>query len=88
MPKSASIGTAKRQRIYARDEYTCVDCGRTMHPDDPDLTLDHIVPLMLGGTDADENLCVMCKPCNERKGHSAPADWKRSDAGWYRKGPL
>jgi hypothetical protein len=30
--------------------------------------LDHIVPSALGGTDAEENICLCCPWCNTRKG--------------------
>ena len=36
------------------------------HPAD-DLTVDHIVPKVRGGTDAASNLRVLCRPCNSRK---------------------
>jgi hypothetical protein len=31
------------------------------------LHLDHVVPLVAGGTDAADNLQVLCEPCNCRK---------------------
>lgn len=53
----------KRQRIYARDGHRCVTCGATKH-----LTLDHVIPRSLGGTNSDDNLQTMCRPCNQAKG--------------------
>lgn len=53
-----------RERILARDGYCCQQCGETegmMH-------IDHIVPKRLGGSDLEENLQVLCKSCNLRKG--------------------
>lgn len=41
----------------------CVDCG---HWDD--LTLDHVVPLILGGRNHPSNWVVRCRPCNSTKG--------------------
>lgn len=52
-----------RHAIYERDEYACVDCGAT-----DDLTLDHIFPWSLGGSDDYDNLRTLCRPCNSRKG--------------------
>jgi len=40
----------------------CTYCGKTH-----DLTLDHIVPLARGGTNAVTNLRVLCRSCNGRK---------------------
>ncbi len=33
-----------------------------------DLSLDHIYPWSLGGPDTVENLRVLCRSCNSRKG--------------------
>lgn len=52
-----------RAFVMERDEYRCCDCGAT-----DDLTLDHIWPYSLGGGDEHENLRVLCRPCNCRKG--------------------
>ena len=51
---------------------TCPDCGRTM--DSGDLngplepTKDHIIPKARGGKGAPDNLRVICRSCNSRKG--------------------
>src|SRR5262245_10158920 len=41
----------------------CMICGS-----DQDLTGDHIVPLSKGGTSTAENIRVLCRRCNSRKG--------------------
>lgn len=43
---------------------TCLRCKR----DDVDLTLDHIVPLKLGGPNIIENAQPLCQSCNSKKG--------------------
>lgn len=59
----AFIPDSVRQLVYARDSYRCVTCGS------PDyLTLDHIRPWSLGGSDDEANLQTMCQSCNSRKG--------------------
>jgi len=57
------ITTAKRNRIYTRDGHRCVLCGATEN-----LTLDHIKPKALKGTNHDANLQTMCATCNNAKG--------------------
>jgi len=52
-----------RLAVYGRDGWRCVTCGSA-----DDLTLDHIAPWILGGSDGAENLQTMCRPCNCRKG--------------------
>ena len=54
---------AHREKVFARDSYTCVSCGAT-----DDLTLDHIVPISKGGGNSISNLQTLCRSCNSRKG--------------------
>lgn len=68
-PKRRSISRATRARVYERDGNRCVECDS---PDD--LTLDHRVPLSRGGTNREDNLQTMCRPCNHRKGGNLPAE--------------
>lgn len=50
-------------RLIERDGYVCVKCGALKN-----LSIDHIVPLSAGGGDSLENLQILCKSCNSRKG--------------------
>lgn len=59
----AQIPDSVRHRVYARDDYRCVTCGSPTF-----LTLDHIHPWSLGGSDDEANLQTMCRSCNSRKG--------------------
>lgn len=52
-----------RRLVMARDNYACVECDAP-----EDLTLDHIFPWSLGGSDKAENLRVLCRSCNSSKG--------------------
>jgi hypothetical protein len=60
-----------RYEILRRDNHTCRYCGATA-PDVP-LTVDHVTPKALGGSDDPSNLVTACKPCNDGKS-SVPAD--------------
>ena len=66
------MAVSKRLRfeILRRDNHTCRYCGGTA----PDvvLTVDHVVPTALGGTDEPSNLVAACKDCNAGKS-SVPA---------------
>lgn len=57
------ISEALRQFVYERDGYRCMQCQAT-----EDLTLDHIHPWVLGGTNEVKNLRTLCRTCNSRKG--------------------
>ena len=52
-----------RKLVVERDGAFCATCGS-----ETSLTIDHIVPVIRGGTDALENLRVLCQSCNSRKG--------------------
>lgn len=57
------IRREKRRAIYNRDSHTCVYCGGKHN-----LTLDHVIPVELGGTNEATNLVTACRRCNSRKG--------------------
>jgi hypothetical protein len=59
----APIPAEVRAAVFDRDDHACAQC----HAVD-DLTLDHIYPWSLGGPDTTDNLRVLCRPCNSRKG--------------------
>lgn len=40
-----------------------------------DLTLDHFLPIYLGGTNERGNLRLACFPCNQAKGNKSPWEW-------------
>lgn len=52
-----------RWEVLARDENRCVICGATER-----LSLDHVIPFSKGGPDTVENLRVLCRYCNSRRG--------------------
>lgn len=61
-------------RIYQRDRGVCQLCGKRISrrfapPDPRSATLDHIVPLSLGGRHASENVQLAHFGCNARKGN-------------------
>jgi 5-methylcytosine-specific restriction endonuclease McrA len=51
-----------RERVMARDNYTCQICGSTAES-----TIDHIIPVVAGGEASEDNLQVLCRSCNARK---------------------
>ena len=54
-----------RSEVFTRDENRCVYCGEQLPS--TELTIDHLVPVALGGLDEMTNWATCCKPCNQRK---------------------
>jgi hypothetical protein len=61
--KKKPIPEDLRWMVWERDNFTCRDCGSRKH-----LTVDHIVPEVVGGEATMENCQTLCKSCNSRKG--------------------
>ena len=54
-----------RTEIYLRDNFTCQFCQ--ISPTKNELTIDHLIPLALGGLDEVTNYVTCCLSCNRRK---------------------
>lgn len=71
-----------RFEILRRDNHLCRYCGATAP--DVKLTVDHVVPTALGGSDEPSNLVTACADCNSGKSATPPGaalvDEVRSDA--------
>ena len=59
-----------RRNLYARDSSHCQYCGRSFPT--RELTIDHVVPRVLGGNHSWTNLVCACVRCNARKGGRTP----------------
>lgn len=51
-----------RARVLYRDRWTCQSCGA------PAGHVDHITPVLFGGTDDERNLQALCAACNLTNG--------------------
>ena len=58
-----AISKRTRFEVLRRDNYTCRYCRSA----ESELTLDHVTPVALGGTDEITNLVAACKDCNAGK---------------------
>ena len=59
-----------KEIIFKRDGYKCLCCRAT-----DNLTIDHIIPVSLGGTTEIDNLQTLCMRCNRRK-HTKTENWR------------
>lgn len=67
-----SMPVTKRTRyeVLRRDNHTCRYCGGVAP--DVKLTVDHVTPVALGGTDDPSNLVAACRDCNYGKASTSP----------------
>lgn len=65
-----SVSKRTRFEVLRRDNHTCRYCGGAAP--DVTLTVDHVTPVALGGTDDPSNLVAACRDCNAGKSSSAP----------------
>ncbi len=54
-----------RAAVWHRDDGRCVRCGA-----EQELQFDHVIPFSRGGSNAVENIQILCGPCNRTKGDS------------------
>lgn len=80
-----AVSKRTRYEVLKRDNHTCRYCGGTAP--DVKLTIDHVTPVALGGTDDPSNLVAACQDCNYGKSSTSPdaelvADVKQTDLKW------
>jgi hypothetical protein len=79
------VSKRTRYEVLKRDNHTCRYCGATAP--DAILTVDHVTPVALGGSDAPDNLVAACRDCNYGKASTSPdatavEDVKQLDLAW------
>lgn len=62
---SSPVSADTRLLVWQRDGGTCRSCGSRS-----DLQFDHVIPRSWGGSSTAENVQLLCRPCNLRKGAS------------------
>lgn len=82
-----AVSKRLRYEILRRDGYKCRYCGRSAP--EVTLTVDHVTPVALGGSDGPDNLVPACHECNAGKSATPPdaplvADVADSALRWAR----
>jgi hypothetical protein len=67
----ARLSGEVQQEVWARDNFCCMYCGRKMGKG-VQLSVDHFVPLELGGANDTSNYLSACRADNKRKGNMDP----------------
>jgi len=62
-----------QQKVWVADGFKCMFCGVSMGR--AQLTVDHFVPLEMGGVNDTSNYLTACRSCNKRKGGMDPKDF-------------
>lgn len=65
-----AVSKRVRYEVLRRDGHRCRYCGGTAPV--AVLTIDHVVPVALGGSDAPSNLVAACRDCNSGKTSTTP----------------
>ncbi len=63
MDNGAPVSAAQFSAICAMATGKCLCCGRVS-----ELTIDHVLPISKGGSNAPSNVQPLCRPCNSSKG--------------------
>ena len=71
-----SIPRPMRDEIYSRDGYKCQFCLKETNP--TELSIDHLVPLSLGGLDEITNYVTCCRACNSAKADQPLQEFART----------
>ena len=69
MTKRKTLSKKLRFEIFKRDSFICQYCGN--HPPSVILEVDHIVPVVDGGDNSQDNLITSCFDCNRGKGKNS-----------------
>lgn len=77
-----------RRQVFERDKYVCGICGLKTEPESPSCsprypTLDHILPMSLGGGHTYANLQCACFECNWLKSNNPPDEAQQMQLGLY-----
>lgn len=65
--------SAPRASVAAADGQRCAYCRSSEEVTGHPLEIDHIMPLVAGGSSDFENLCLACGPCNRAKARQTRA---------------
>jgi hypothetical protein len=71
-----AISGAVQQQIWFRDGWQCLYCGKKVP--DIQVTIDHFVPLELGGDNEQHNYISACRQCQKSKGSRNPKEYCES----------
>lgn len=70
-----------QQRVWKAWDFECAFCHKKMG--EVQLTVDHFMPIELGGANDETNYISACRKCNKQKGNIHPQTWCRMQSKSY-----
>jgi 5-methylcytosine-specific restriction endonuclease McrA len=70
------------QRLYENQKGCCAYCGNILVKGKRKTHIDHVRPLVQGGSNSIENIAIACAKCNLSKGDRTPEEWVNR---WYQR---
>ena len=64
----STVSQTTRERVASQAQFRCGYCLTQEQVSGVPLTVEHLLPRAKGGNDADNNLWMSCRLCNEAKG--------------------
>ena len=77
------VRQTKRLAIYLRDGLACAYCGQGIETAGVTLSLDHLQPYSLGGSNSETNLVTCCTRCNSARGNRPVAAFVAVTAAFF-----
>lgn len=75
------ISGAVQQKVWKADGFKCMFCGAIFG--DVQMTIDHFVPLEMGGANDTSNYISSCRRCNKSKGGMDPKEFCKKTRHGY-----
>ena len=72
--KRVSWPKGLKRRLMRRQDNTCAYCGYRRIA--ASLDIDHMIPVVKGGSNDESNLQVICRSCNQRKGDQTDQEFR------------
>ena len=69
------ITPLRRLALYVRDGFACVYCGASVEQDGAQLSLDHLICNVHGGSNKSDNLVTSCRRCNSSRSDRSVTDF-------------
>ena len=83
---SRSIPRATQFRVLKRENQICSVCSNSIK--DEDIEFDHIIPWSKGGSSDENNIRLLCRACNRRKGKKFEDEYLINDLREHFKKPI